>query len=220
MTSSPSQLPELLADAVAEPPATSVTAADTYRRGRRRRGIVRASAVCAAVAAVAVVGVGVSELRPEADAVPPAVPRVGLDPLPETPARCADLAEAVKTVGEATLPAEITWTGTRLNEGAENCDGGGLFWVTFTYLGDEHTLGFEGGEMEGKACDAERCVVDCEDGGTYRVGHYNSDQEYGVLYGRTGLFFYLGLQDGVDPPVTTDELATVAKEIDRVVFRG
>ena len=31
----------------------------------------------------------------------------------------------------ATLPAEIQWTGTRLNEGAENCDGGGLFWVTF-----------------------------------------------------------------------------------------
>lgn len=219
MTSS-SQLPELLADAVAEPPATGITAADTYRRGRRRLGLVRASAVCAVAAAVAVLGIGVSELRPEADAVPPAAPRLGLDPLPATPVRCAELAEAVKTVAEATLPEEIRWTGTRLNEGAESCPGGGLFWVTFTYRGGDHTLGFEGGEMEGEPCDAERSVVDCEEGGTYRVGHYNNAEEYGVLFGRTGLFFYLGIDDGIDPPLTTDELATVAKEIDRVVYRG
>jgi hypothetical protein len=218
MTSRPSPLGELLADAVAEQPATTVTASETYRRGRRRRGLVRAGTVCAVAVTVAVAAVGVSELRQEPESVMPAGPQF-LDPLPATPTRCADLAEAVKTVAEATLPAEIEWTGTRLNEGADSCAGGGLFWVSFVYRGEGHTLGFEGGEQaSGEPCDPDRGVTVCEDAAAYKVGHYRSTNDYGVLFGRTGLFFFLGLEDGIDPPLTTDELATVAKEIARVIY--
>lgn len=220
MTDTPPRLADLLADAVAEPPATTDTASETYRRGRRRRGILRAGTACAIAAVVAVASLGVAELRSEPDAVTPVGPKMFLDPLPETPARCADLAEAVKTVAEATLPAEIRWTGTRLwDPSTTDCTGGGLFYVDFAYRGASHTLGFEGGQSaEGEPCDADRQVTDCEDDGTYRVGHYRSAEDYGVLLGRTGLFFFLGLEDGTDPPLTTDELATVAKEIARVVY--
>lgn len=220
MTSSPSPLTELLADAVAEPPATTVTAVTTYRRGRRRSGIMRAGTVVGVAAAVLAAAVGLSMLRQEPDPVTPVAPRLVLDPLPETPTRCADLADAVKSVAEATLPAEIEWTGIQLGEGIGSCAGGGLFWVKFVYRGEHHMLGFEGGEQAagGQPCDADRGVTDCEDDGTYQVGHYESEDDYGVLLGRPGLFFFLGLENGSDPPLTTDQLATVAKEIARVVY--
>jgi hypothetical protein len=51
---------------------------------------------------------------------------------------------------------------------------------------------------------------------TAPVSRYEDD--YGVLLGRPGLFFFLGLENGRDPPLTTDQLATVAKEIARVVY--
>jgi hypothetical protein len=220
MTSRHTELADLLADAVAEPPPTAVTASATYRRGRRRRGLLHAGAAGVVAAAVAVAALGVSELRPEPEAVPPVAPKIFLDPLPETPTRCADLAAAVRTVAEATLPAEISWTGPRLwDPSTTDCTGGGLFYVDFVYRGASHTLGFEGGESAaGEPCDPDRRVTDCEDDGRYRVGHYRSADDYGVLLGGTGLFFFLGLEDGTDPPLTTDELATVAKEIARVVY--
>ncbi len=144
-----------------------------------------------------------------------------LEPLTATPTRCADLAAAVQTVAAAALPAEIEWTGTRLPEGAADCTGGGLFWVNFAYRGRSHTLGFEGGESaDGKPCDPERRVTRCDDGGAYQVGHYRDADDYGVLYGRTGLFFFLGLESGADPPLTTDQLAMTAEQIARVVYPG
>jgi hypothetical protein len=218
MTDNRDRLAELLADAVAEPPVTSVTAADTYRRGRRRRTATRAGTACAVVAVLALSGLAATQLRPGPDGDGPLV---ALDPLPATPTRCADLAEAVKSVAAATLPTEVEWTGTRLPEGADDCTGGGLFWVSFRFEGGEHTLGFEGGtSAEGKPCDPERKVVRCDkDGGGYEIGHYRATDDYGVLLGGDNLFFFLGLDDGVDPPLTTDQLALVAKEIARVVYR-
>jgi hypothetical protein len=216
MTSSRLPLAELLAEAVAEPPVTTVTAAETYRRGRRRRSLVRAGTASAVAAAVAVTSLGVSELRQRPDG---SAPVVALEPLPATPTGCAELAEAVRNVAAATLPAGIEWTGTRLNEGATDCTGGGLFWITFVYRGSTHTLGFEGGEQaSGEPCDAARGVTRCDTDGGTRIGQYAGRDDYGVLLGRAGLFFFLGLADGVDPPLTTDQLAAVAKEVARVVY--
>jgi hypothetical protein len=210
-------LAELLADAVAEPPVTAVTAAGTFRRGRRRRTAIRAATAGAVVAVLAVSGVAVAQWWPSPRGEPTLV---ALDPLAATPTRCADLAAAVKSVAEATLPAEIEWTGIRLPEGAADCPGGGLFWLSFRFEGGDHTLGFEGGtSAEGKACDPERQVTRCDDDGGFEIGHYRAATDYGVLLGGKGLFFFLGLDDGADPPLTTDEMALVAKEIARVVYR-
>jgi hypothetical protein len=54
--------------------------------------------------------------------------------------------------------------------------------------------------------------------GSEKIGQYTSKDDYGVLLGRPGLFFFLGLDDGNDPPLTADQLAAVAKEIARVVY--
>jgi hypothetical protein len=212
------KLSDLLADAVADEPPTTVTAQGTFRRGRRRRRVVRTGAACGVAAVVALATLGVAALDRE-PAPPPAVgPRIMLEPLPATPTGCAALAEAVRAVAAATLPADIRWIDVQVADEA-TCDGGGLFWVHFAVEGKKHRLGFEGGEQaSGEPCDAGRGVTTCDDDGTYRIGHYAGADDYGVLLGRPGLFFFLGLDSGTDPPLTTDQLATVAKEVDRVVF--
>jgi hypothetical protein len=159
---------------------------------------------------------------PQPDPVPPAAPpRVVLDPVPQRPTRCADLIEAFKTVAEATLPADIDWTGALPPEEGTDCAGGGLFRLTFDHpSGKSQTLGFEGGEQAagGQPCDSSRGVAKCEDRGAYRIGHYRNRDDYGVLYGGPGLFFFVGLEDGINPPLTTDQLAMFAEEVARVIF--
>jgi hypothetical protein len=77
--------------------------------------------------------------------------------------------------------------------------------VNVVYRGEEHTPGFEGGEQAGgQPCDAGRGVTDCEDDDRYQVGHHENDDDYGGLLGRPGPFFVLSLENGSDPPLTTD----------------
>jgi hypothetical protein len=199
-------------------PPTRVTVTDVYRIGLRRRRTRRwfSFAVVTVAVAGATGGLTAAFAGPAGpDPVAPAAPDIA--PEPAAPAgSCRAFATKVGTALESALPREIQWERPELPPDAEaaDCGGGGLFWVSFTYDGEQGRLGFEGGTgMAGSdACAAARQPVRCEqfDGG--KIGHLDGD-EYGVLLAHGQTFFFLGFAGGGGRPLTTDQLATAARRI-------
>lgn len=130
---------------------------------------------------------------------------------------CVTVAATVRDAAASALPDGARWGQPRLPEGAApgQCGTGGLFWLPFQYRGHEAELGFEGGTgMTQQGCDPERRPVRCQeiDGG--EIGHLDSPEEYGVLFERDGLYFFLGLEPtAADPDFTTDQLADAAEAV-------
>lgn len=208
-------------------PPTRVTAADVYRSGMRRRTRTRWLTGAAAVATlvVAAAGVGAVVTGPSDGAQVGGARVGGAPPQDFTPAdtKCRTIAATARDAAASVLPAEIRWAEPKFYEDSAaemDCAAGGLFWIPFSYQGANWQVGFEGGTgMTGEGCDPARQPVKCQkiDGG--EIGHMDSPAEYGALYSRDGVFFFLGLQTGDDTPLpaqkplTTDELASAAEAV-------
>jgi hypothetical protein len=230
-------------------PPTRVTVAEVYRAGVRRRrvrrwfsfAIVTVTAAGVTGGVTAIVGHQLISAPPPPggmpdSTVPTPAPTSGSgsppqesspqEPSPQVVAsafRCAQLADEVAASLRSVLP-ELRWGKPRLPEGQETADCGssGLFWLTFTYGGEDRELGFEGGSgFTDRGCDPERRPVRCEQFAGGEVGHLARGDEYGVLLRRDrgGVFFFLGISDGgTDQPLSTDQLSAAAQRIATDVF--
>jgi hypothetical protein len=204
-------------------PPTRVTAVDVYRSGLRRRTRRRWFTGAAAVATLAVATVGVTTVVTGPSGGGSQVGGVTQQDYTPADTKCRTVAATARDAAADTLPSDVTWGEPRFfaDSAAEaDCAGGGLFWIPFAHEGADWQLGFEGGTgMDDPGCDPSRQPVECQkiDGG--EIGHLNSPDEYGVLYGRQGVFFFLGLSAADDQPLpdskpfTTDQLAETAQAI-------
>lgn len=207
------------ADDGAAPP-TQVTVTDVYRIGVRRRRTRRwfSFAVVTVAVAGATGGLTAAFAGPAGpDPVAPAAPDPAA-PEPDAPAgSCRAFATEVSAALESGLPREIRWERPVLPPDAEtvDCGGGGLFWVSFTYDGEQGRLGFEGGtgKADSDACDPARRPVRCEEIDGSEIGHLDGPDEYGVLLAHGPTFFFLGFAGGGGRPLTTDQLAAAARRI-------
>jgi hypothetical protein len=220
-----------------------VTVAEVYRAGVRRRrvrrwfsfAIVTVTAAGVTGGVTAIVGHQLISAPPSPGGIPdstvptPAPTSGSGSPPQESPPRvvagarrCAQLADEVAASLRSVLPVELGKP--RLPEGQEtaDCGSGGLFWLSFTYRGEDRELGFEGGSGSAdRGCDPGRRPVRCEqvDGG--EVGHLANEGEYGVLLRRDrgGVVFFLGISGGgTDQPLSTDQLSAAAQRIATEVF--
>ncbi|GAA4713357.1 hypothetical protein [Phytohabitans rumicis] len=195
-------------------PPTRVTASAVYLAGRRRRTRICWSAGAAAVTTLALASAGVATLVTGQSGGHLAG---GSEDFTPADPSCRTVAETVRDAAASVLPDGIQWEAPRLNEGTADqpCDTGGLFWLPFEYQGRDGELGFEGGTgMTERGCDPERKPAKCQEIEGGEIGHLNNSEEYGVLYSRDGVFFFLGLSRGQgEPTLTTDQLADAARVV-------
>jgi hypothetical protein len=229
----------LMAEAAQQPPPPMhATPEGLFRAGVRRRRRRHWLAGAATIAVVILAAGGASALvghggtgsapadpdfggAPSVTATPTVLATRGATVEPGGPGTCAQLAADVAGAAGAALP-DLRFSSPRLPQGAAtaDCATGGLFWFTVTRGGVAFELGFEGGSgVSGQqGCDSSRSLKRCDVIPGGEIGHIDGGGEFGVLFERGDVYFYLGLSDPRTDRLTTDELAEAATRIADVVF--
>lgn len=202
-------------------PPTRVTAEDVYRTGVRRRTRTRWLTGAAAATALVVAAVGVTTVVTGPSGGGSEVGGVTQQDFTPADTKCRTVAETAREAAAATLPSEARWQEPSFLEDSvaeTDCARGGFFFLPFVYEGMNWQLGFEGGTgINERGCEPDRQPVKCQEIDDGEIGHLNSPNEYGVLYSRNGLLFFLGLQfteEGALPdskPFSTAQLADTAQ---------